>query len=78
MILTPRQEELAKLNKETVAPLIKQLVQDIKEAHKEAVIQTYLNDIEEFVLQNSDRFSQDQDEKPKVYAHAFLWSLLCG
>ena len=52
-----------------MAPLIKQLVQDIKEAHKEAVIQTYLNDVEEFVLQNSDRFSQDQDEKPKVCAN---------
>ena len=62
-------EELVKLNKDTVAPLIKQLVQDIKDAHREDALQAFLTEVEEFVVANSDRFTQEQDEKPKVIFH---------
>jgi hypothetical protein len=59
-------DELVKLNKETVAPLIKQLVQDIKDAHADVAVRAFLGEVEDFVLENSERFSQEQEAKPKA------------
>lgn len=46
-------------------PLIKQLVQDLREAHTGDAVRAFLDEVEEFVLENSDRFPQ-HEEKPKV------------
>lgn len=62
------------MNKETVAPLIKQLIQEIKDAHAEEAVRGFLGEVEQFVLDNSERFVQDQEEKPKMVI--ISWKLI--
>ncbi|MBW2056424.1 MAG: AAA family ATPase [Deltaproteobacteria bacterium] len=58
------EEAVRRLNRETLGPLVKEMVSDIREKYVHPKVQAYLDGVEEAVLQDFDRFQGGVDKKP--------------
>jgi ATP-dependent Lon protease len=53
------------LDRDTLLPLVREMVSEIREKYENARVQTYLHEVEEAVLDNSSRFQGREEKRPE-------------
>jgi lon-related putative ATP-dependent protease len=60
------EKALAALDKEMIVPMIKDMIRDIKAKYKNEKIPAYLDEVEESLIDNLDRFKPRKDKTPEI------------
>ncbi len=66
------QQELTNLEKESVSPLIRQYIAEIKKKFDDEKISPYLQEVQDSIIENLDRFQVKEDKKEDKIAELFM------
>jgi lon-related putative ATP-dependent protease len=65
-IVKELEKALEALDREVIVPLIREMIKDIKAKYDHQKIQTYLEEVEESLVENLDRFKPSKDKTPDM------------
>ena len=65
-IVKELEKALEALDKEVIVPLIKDLIKEIKAKYENEKVQTYLDEVEESLITNLDRFKPTREKTPEM------------
>jgi ATP-dependent Lon protease len=65
-IVKELEKALAALDKEMIVPMIKDMIKDIKAKYENEKIQAYLDEVEQSLIDNLDRFKPKKEKTPEI------------